>query len=165
MKNYIVTLVLCLFTFVASAQSGYPRIEKDSTGQLIVIMTLAQAQKLDNDSDLLALFEKMEADIADYDYACIKVINEQGQLITSLEREIVNLKEQCQVKDAKVDTLQANINSYIAKEELWKKELQNSKDISEEYKKELRISKWRNIIGGSSSGLIIIGLITALILK
>lgn len=161
----LATILLFLLPLIASAQSGYPRIEKDSAGQVIVIMTLEQAQKLDNDSDLLTLFEKMDADIADYDYACIKVINEQGQVITSMNREIINLKEQCRVKDAKVDTLQANVNTYIAKELIWKKEVENNQKIAEEYKKELRISKWRNIIGGSSSGLIIIGLITALILK
>jgi len=164
MKNTLLAIALFCATWVA-AQTGYPRIEKDSTGQLIVLMTLEQAQKLDNSSDILALFEKMEADIADYDYACIKVINQQGQVITSMEREIKNLKEQVQTKDAKADSLQANISSYIAKEVTWKQETENLKKINEEYKDEIRISKWRNIIGGSSSGLIIIGLITALILK
>jgi hypothetical protein len=161
----LATILLLLLPLFSFSQIDYPRIEKDSTGQVIVIMTLEQAQALDNASDLLALFEKMDADIADYDYACIKVINEQGQVITSMNREILNLKDQCRVKDAKVDTLQANINSYIAKEVTWKKEVENTQKIAEEYKKELRISKWRNIIGGSTSGLIIVGLITALILK
>lgn len=161
----LATILLLLLPLLSIAQIDYPRVEKDSTGQVIVIMTLEQAQSLDNASDLLALFEKMDADIADYDYACIKVINEQGQVITSMNREIINLKEQCRVKDAKVDTLQANINTYIAKEVTWKKEVENTQKIADEYKKELRISKWRNIIGGSTSGLIIIGLITALILK
>ena len=164
MKNLAIFLLL-LLPLLSIAQSGYPRIEQDSTGQSIVIMTLEQAQSLDNASDLLILFEKMDADLADYDYACIKVINQQGQLITAIERENLNLKDLCKVKDAKVDTLQANINSYVAKEVSWKAETENLKKISDEYKDELGRSKWRNIIGGSSSAVIIVGLLTALILK
>jgi hypothetical protein len=165
MKNLLATVLLLLLPLFVTAQSGYPRIEVEPSGDTVVVMTLEQAQQLDNASDLLALFEKMDADIADYDYACIKVINEQGQVITSMSREILNLKEQCKVKDEKVDTLQSNIDAYMAKELLWKKEVENVNKIADEYKDELGRSKWRNIIGGSSAGIIIVGLITALILK
>ena len=55
MKNllFILTLLLSLTSF---SQKSYPRIEKDSLGNKIVIMTYEQAQKVDNSFELLKYF-------------------------------------------------------------------------------------------------------------
>lgn len=155
---FIVTTLLC------NGQITYPRIETDSLGQKIVIMTIEQAQKLDNTSDLLVLFEKLDEELGNYDKTCIEVINKQGQVITSQEIEISKLKELVQVKDKQIDILQRDIAAYIAKEKLFEQELVNLQKISDEYRVELGKQKLRSVIGGSASGLAIIGLIVTLIL-
>ena len=58
MKKLLTTILLAL-SFAASGQIDYPKVETDSLGQKIVIMTIEQAQKLDNSSDLLVLFGKL----------------------------------------------------------------------------------------------------------
>ena len=165
-RKYLLALVVIVIAQLHTfAQSSYPRIETDSLGQSVVVMTVAQAQKLDNAVDLLAMFESMNADIDQYNDACIKVVNDQGKLIESLGQDIASLKELYAVKSTQVDTLQASINLYISKDLLWQGETDNLRKISEEYKDEVRRGKMRSLIGGSASGIIIIGLITALILK
>lgn len=164
MKKSIFLIAFLINAFLCSGQITYPRIETDSLGQKVVIMTIEQAQKLDNSSDLLVLFEKLDEELGNYDKACIEVINKQGQVITSQEIEIGKLKELVQVKDKQIDILQRDIAAYIAKEKLFEQELVNLQKISNEYKVELGKQKLRSVIGGSASGLAIIGLIVTLIL-
>lgn len=164
MKKLLLALLLFTGTLV-HGQGGYPRVETDSTGQVYVIMTLEQAQKLDNAADLLAAFEVAGASTAEADEACIKVVTEQGVLIASLGGEIAELNTLCAVLKGQIDLLSANALDYVAKEKTWEAGTANLQKISEEYRIEARKSKTRSIIGGSSSGLIIIGLLTALILK
>jgi len=63
----ILTLIFATMLFTANAQKSYPCYEKDSTGQVLVVMTIEQAQSLDNNTDLLSLFEKMNSQIGTMD--------------------------------------------------------------------------------------------------
>ena len=73
MKKWVLSLVLLLgIHFQGFSQTEYPKIEQDPAGQTVVVMTLEQAQELDNATDLLALLEVANAKIADLDTLFIR---------------------------------------------------------------------------------------------
>ena len=54
--------IVTLFSSSSFAQTlDYPRYEVDSLGQKVIVMTIEQAMKLDNNSELLTLFEKLNS--------------------------------------------------------------------------------------------------------
>lgn len=162
MKKFILALLL----FAASSVYGqieYPRYEKDSLGQIVVVMTVEQAQKLDNATDLLVLFEKLNSQIAEYDSVCLKVITSKDKVIAEQTIQINKLKEACDSKDQQIIDLQ----KIIAKREETianlDSQLKKSEEIQLVYKKEVRRLKTKMIVGGSIGGLSIIGLIIGII--
>jgi hypothetical protein len=66
MKNIFI-IILSFFALFSSAQIDYPKYSVDSLGQKIVLLTIDQAMRLDNNSELLGLFEKLNSQISDYD--------------------------------------------------------------------------------------------------
>lgn len=165
MKYLIGLFIGLMFTMSSFAQTtDYPKIEKDSTGQVIVLMTIEQAQKLDNTGDLLVLFEKMNAQLGSYDDACIKVVNEQQQVIATQKVQIVELKSQIDIKSQEISNLQKQVENY--KKDLTDCDLQSSnKDkIISDQKDTIRKQKTRMILGGTLGGAAIIALTILLIL-
>ena len=106
MKNFlslIVGLVLSLSAYSQYSQPkiDYPKFETDSNGQQVLVMTIEQAQSLDNSTDLLALLEKQSTQIGQYDSVCVRVINDKEQVIASQKMEIVKLKETLSLTNGK----------------------------------------------------------------
>jgi glucan phosphorylase len=141
----------------------YPRYEVDSLGQKVVVMTIEQAQKLDNDTDLLALFEKLDSDLDDYDSLCVKVIAEKDVVIAQQTVQINQLKELNKNKDAQIDNLLAQINDYKNKEIGYIKEIANKNEEINLHLDKIREQKIKMIVGGGLGGLVIIGLVIAII--
>ena len=81
MKAALVFALLFLFTLTAYSQIEYPRYDKDANGQAIVMLTIEQAQALDNNTDLLFMFEKLNSQIGNYDSICLKLVNEKEKVI------------------------------------------------------------------------------------
>lgn len=161
--------VIFLFTFILMSMSllsqtiEYPRYEVDSLGQKVVVMTIEQAQKLDNDTDLLALFEKLDSDLDDYDSLCVKVIAEKDVVIAQQTVQINQLKELNKNKDAQIDNLLAQINDYKNKEIGYIKEIANKNEEINLHLDKIREQKIKMIVGGGLGGLVIIGLVIAII--
>lgn len=157
-------LIFTMSSFAQTTVTEYPKIEKDSTGQVVVIMTIEQAQKLDNDGDLLVLFEKMNAQLGSYDDACVKVVNEQQQVIATQKIQISELKSQVDIKDKEILNLQSQIKNY--KKDLVDCDTQNSnKDkIISDQKDTIKKQKRKMIFGGTLGGAAIIALTILLIL-
>jgi len=161
--------VIFLFTFILMSMSllsqtiEYPRYEVDSLGQKVVVMTIEQAQKLDNDTDLLALFEKLDSDLDDYDSLCVKVIAEKDVVIAQQTVQINQLKELNKNKDAQIDNLLSQINDYKNKEIGYIKEIANKNEEINLHLDKIREQKIKMIVGGGLGGLVIIGLVIAII--
>jgi uncharacterized protein (DUF3084 family) len=164
MKNLILAFLL-LFSLTAYSQIEYPRFETDSLGRAIVIMTVEQAQALDNNTDLLNLFEKLEAQLGDYDEACIRVIGQKDAVIAFQDIQIKTLKESLDNKDDQIVKLQKEITLNEAKISSFETELKKKNEEIELHKGEVRRVKTNAILGGSISSVGFIGLIIALILK
>lgn len=159
----IMTLMISLSTF---AQNGlYPKIEKDSLGNSVIIMTIKQAMVLDNNSDLLKLYEQLGVDVENYDNSCLKVIDQQGKLISILNIDIATLKSRIDVKDEKIITLQSEVADYVIKNNILNEMVNNRQALVGERDKQITKLKTKLIIGGIGGGAIIIGLITLLITR
>lgn len=158
-------IIMLLFSLVTFSQEKYPRIEKDSLGQEYIIMTTKQAMALDNNSDLLRLYEELGVDIYNYDNSCIKVVDGQNKIIGLLNLELKNLKEQLTVKDEKILVLQKQIADYIMKVGILEAEVSNRKELVVEKDKQIRGLKTKMIIGGVGCTVVIGGLIFAILSK
>lgn len=164
MKKFILAIVLILSSFNVFSQIDYPRYEKDSLGNYIVIMTVEQAQILDNETDLLYLFEQLNSEIVNYDSVCVKVIRDKDEVISQQTLAIGKLKEIVNVKNQEVEVLKntiavkdstiQNLDSQILKGE-------EQLNISKKKIRELKTKMW---IGGSGGSLAIIALVLAIIL-
>jgi peptidoglycan hydrolase CwlO-like protein len=164
MKKLILAIIL-LITFNVSAQIEYPRLEVDSLGQAIVIMTVEQAQQLDNNADLLMLFEKLDGELGKYDEVCIRVIGQKDAVIAVQDLEIKKLKESLTNKDEQITKLQQEVILNEEKNESFTRELAKKDEEIKLHKDEIKRVKVNSVIGGSITSVAIIGLIIALVFK
>lgn len=162
MKNLILSTFLFLFSLNGFSQD-YPRIEKDSLGNQLVIMTLEQAQALDNNTDLLILFEKLDSDINNIDTICVKVINEKDEVINQQTIQISNLKEALDNKDQQILNLQKSNEEKDKSILLLEKVITNKDTEINLHLGEIKRVKKKSLVGGLIGGTSIIGLIIALI--
>jgi hypothetical protein len=137
----------------------YPRFELDSLGQKVVVMTIPQAMKLNNNSDLLEKFEKLSVEMKEYETFCIKVISEKDEVITKLNITIGKLEGQMVIKDDKIEALQGEIFSWMHRNIVIEEQLKNlnkQNDIKDRQINRMETKMW---IGGSLGTLSIIGLV------
>jgi hypothetical protein len=125
----IFTIILTLFSLIALSQE-YPKIEIDEKGQKVVIFTLEQAQKIDNDLEILDLLDRNKIQCDSLNISRLRIIDSQNSKIVILEKSISELEAQSKDKDL----LLANKDQQI-------KNLEESVKIQEEQKciKQLQI--------------------------
>lgn len=160
--KFILTILTFLLSISTFSQE-YPRIEKDSTGQVFVIMTLEQAQVLDNKAEILSLFEDMNIQVGQYDEICLKVINDKEEVIAKQDILIKNLNDLNGNKDDQISNLKNQIESYSLKNLKCEEILENKNKEIDIHKEKIRKQKNRMIIGGSIGGAVISGLILLII--
>lgn len=164
MKRFILTLIFVLAAIVSFCQAiDYPRYDIDSLGQKVVVLTIAQATELDNNSELLGLFEKLNVQLGEYDSVCIKVINEKEKVIALQKIEIACLKEALLNKDQQISALQHEIAGYQAVIAALEGKIRAKDKIIEERERQLRRLKLKAAIGGIGESLMIFGLLVAIV--
>jgi hypothetical protein len=165
MKSLLMLLIgLFISINVFSQGIEYPRYEIDSLGQSVVVMTIEQAQKLDNNSDLLVLFEQLNVQIGTYDSICIKAVNDKNVVISEQKVLIDQLNTNIETKDSTIDALQRQITEYQIREVMYDEQLTNLNSQIYLKDEQIRKMKTKMIIGGSLGGVAIIGLIVAILL-
>ena len=168
MKKFLslmVGLVLSLSVFSQySKPIEYPKFETDSNGQQVIVMTIEQAQALDNSTDLLALMERANSQIGQYDSVCVKVINDKEQVIASQKLEIAKLKESLNNKDQQIKALQGEVAAYLKKILILENEVANRQQVIDEKNLQIRKMKTKMVFGGIGGGVAIIGLVLGLLL-
>ncbi len=168
MKTILSLIVGLIFSLSLSAQVSkpieYPKFEVDSNGEQVVVMTITQAQSLDNGTDLLLLLEKLNTQMGDYDSICIKVINDKDLVIASQKVEISKLRESLNNKDEQIKALQGEVASYLKKIMILEDQLTNRQQVIDEKNLQIRKMKTKMIFGGIGGSVAIIGLVLGLIL-
>jgi hypothetical protein len=165
MKSLLTLLVGLLISInVFSQEIEYPRYEVDSLGQGVVVMTIEQAQKLDNNSDLLVLFEQLNVQIGSYDSICVKAINDKNVVISEQNVLINQLNSNISTKDTTIQSLQEQVTEYQLREVMFNDQLINLNNQIDLKDKFIRKQKTKMIVGGSLGGVAIIGLIVGILL-
>jgi len=86
MKNILILFLF--FTSASYSQVIYPLLKSDSTGQKIVIMTMEQAQKLDNATEYSPILFKEKQDYAKLiDSLCIQTIELKSLEVIAIQEE------------------------------------------------------------------------------
>ena len=162
MKN-LLTLLTLLISVTLFAQVTpeikYPKFEVDSLGQKVVVMTIPQAMKLNNSSDLLEKFEKLSIEMKEYETLCVKVISEKDEAIAKLNITVGKLEGQLVIKDGKIADLQGEILSWIQRNQVLKSQLANQKEQIDIKDKQISKMKTKMWVGGSLGTLAIVGLV------
>ena len=164
MKNIFIILMTLVMTSAFSqvgtgSEIKYPKFEIDSLGQKVIVMTIPQAMKLNNNSDLLEKFEAQDIKIKEYETLCVKVISEKDDVISKLNVTIGKQDGQLLVKDEKIKSLQGEILSWMEKNKVLETQLINRQEVIDEKNKQLSRLKTKMIIGGGLGSLALIGLV------
>ncbi len=166
MKKLFTIIMLLFFTTMFSQftkEIKYPRFEIDSLGQKVIVMTIPQAMKLNNNSNILEKFEKLQAEMQDYEDICIKVINDKDVVISKLNVVISKQDGQLVVKDEKINALQEEIIGWMQRNQVLEKEVINRQSVIDEKNKQLSRLKTKMVVGGIGGSVIIIGLVLSVI--
>ena len=165
MKSLLMLLIgLFISINVFSQGIEYPRYEVDSLGQSVVVMTIEQAQKLDNNSDLLELFEQLNVQIGSYDSVCVKAVNDKNVVISEQKVLIEQLNTNLETKDLTIEALQKQVTEYQLREVMFNEQLVNLNGQIDLKDKQIRKMKTKMIIGGGLGGVAIVGLIVGILL-
>lgn len=166
MKKLFTLLMTLVFTTMFSQVTQkikYPRFEVDSLGQKVIVMTIPQAMKLNNNSNILEKFEQLQAEMQDYENICIKVINEKDEVIAKLDVVITKQDSQLVKKDEKINALQQEIIGWMQKNQVLQTEVVNRQKVIDEKDKQLSRLKTKMVVGGIGGSVVIIGLVLSVL--
>jgi uncharacterized protein (DUF3084 family) len=162
MKKLFTLLMALVFTTMFSQVTQkikYPRFEVDSLGQKVIVMTIPQAMKLNNNSNILEKFEQLQAEMQDYENICVKVINEKDEVIAKLDVVITKQDSQLVKKDEKINALQQEIVGWMQKNQILQIEVTNRQKVIDEKDSQLSRLKTKMVVGGIGGSVVIIGLV------
>lgn len=164
-KYFWITLLhILVFCKISNAQIDYPRYDIDSLGQKVIVMTIEQAQSLDNSSDMLILVEKLNMQLKNSDSICVKVVNDKDVVIAKQKIQITGLKESLNNKDSQIKALQGEIKDHELKEGVLQGEVDNREVVITEKNKQIKKMKLKMIFGGGVGAAIIGGLLFIILL-
>ncbi len=138
---------------VNQLKSDYPKIETDSMGIKVVIMTIEQAQKIDNNLDVLTLLEKAGVQCDSLNKAYLKVIDNLGKQVSILELDVKKLKDQIKDKDLQISNLQDRLNNESISNGLCEEQKNKKDEEIKLLKKEVRKQKRQKVVGFIVGGL------------
>jgi len=162
--KFLLTFISVLFFTVAFSQE-YPRIEKDSLNNDVMVLTIDQAQKLDNDLDLLNLYKSLDDECAKQESVYVQVVNDKDAVIASQKLEISALIEYSENKAAQITVLQNQVNEYKNNNSILQAQVDNRQKVIGEKDLQIGILKSKFRWTGISAVAIITVLTTLLIIK
>ena len=162
MKKLILTLSAIFLISISVFSQDTTRIFKKEdlpqfyvqNGQTIgMILSIEQVQKLDNDTDLLLLLEKMELECDSLSQYYVAVVNEQGRKIYLLELQVSNLLNQGEEKDKLINNLKEQVANKVISEGLSQTQIGNLNKINEGLQDDLRKANFQKTIAWGTTGL------------
>lgn len=162
MKVILIIFFTLIYT-LSFTQNEYPKIELNDKGEKVVVFTLNQAQKIDNDLEILSILEKSKIDSDSLNLSYIKVINSQNAQIILFEKSISELEYKTKDKDTQINNLYTQIENLNESNRMCDNQKSN-KDIQiQNLQNDLEIEKTKKWLFGGSG--IIIGILTILITR
>jgi len=159
MKNIFLVLLLNFFILTTFGQTIFqkedlPQYYIQNGDTIGILLTVEQVQKLDNNTELLTLFEKLSIKCDSLDAYYVKVINNMNDKIGLLDVKIGNITEQNKKQDDIITKLKEQILIKESQLGLCEKQRSNDSTIIKDLKKDLRKSKFKNILGWSAMGVL-----------
>jgi len=148
----IFTIMLMISSILSFSQTDYPRIEIDSLGHKVVVMTIEQAQKIDNNLEILNLLEKQGTQYDSLNVAFLKVVDDLNKQVSLLELNVNKLKDQIMDKDIQISYLQQELSNSESNIKLCEIQKNNDKEEINILKKEVKKQKMQKF-GGFIVGL------------
>jgi peptidoglycan hydrolase CwlO-like protein len=152
----LLTFILMVITFSSFSQN-YPHVEVDSSGRKIVVMTVQQAQKIDNNLEILGLLEKAGVECDSLNKSYLSVIDSQGNQIKLLELDVKTLKSQIMDKDSQISNLQQQLSNSEESNSLCEQQKVNYNEEIKNLKKEVRRQKLQKFGGFVVGAAAIVG--------
>lgn len=157
MKKIILILILSICYII-----GYGQINKQDLPQYYVqngdtigiILSVEQVQKLDNDVELLYMFEMLSIKCDSLDKHYVKVINDMNDVITLKEVSIKNLTTQNATFSSEVDKLKSAIKIKESQLKICEEQRVNDSIAIAMLKQDLKKSKIKNLVSWSSTGFV-----------
>lgn len=158
MKRLLLTLGLILTVMLGFSQSSFvkadlPQYYIQNGDTIGILMTVDQVQKLDNNSELLGLFEKLSIKCDSLDTYYVGVINNMNDKITILNFKVRKQEEAMKKQDNMGNDLKSQVANALFRLDLCEQQRGNDSIIIKGLKQDLTKSKTRNIIGWSTTGV------------
>jgi len=163
MKKIIFTIVTILSTFICKAQDqNLPRYLVENNDTIGIVMSVEQAQSLDNSAELLNLFKQMSINCDMMDTIYIQIINSLEEKVALLEIQKKDLIKQGKEKDIVIDQLQEALGNCQKGRRLCEEQLEIKDEEIKILKKEIFRQKVKKII--SVSGNVALAIVTTIII-
>lgn len=164
MKN-ILLLFAFFLTFNCNSQIvNYPIMVEDSLGSKLILMTLEQAQILDNKSELLELYREAATKLVSMDSIFTIILIDKNEIIAQKKIQIDNLSNLSLNKDSQIVNLKERIDEYKLNKDLLKQELENKDKEIELHVDEVSRLKKRSLFSNIVNGAVIAALVILLVI-
>lgn len=152
MKKLLIIPIL-LLSFLSFSQD-YPRIELTDKGQKVVVFTLEQAQKIDNDLEVYALLKVSRIQCDSLNLSYVKVIDEQRNQIVILksinDQDVKKLSD----KDKQIKNLTDQNANLETNAKLCDVQKENNQKEIDGLKKDINKTKWKSLGSGFLVGIV-----------
>jgi len=144
MRKLLLFLTLTLVSVFSKAQTReLPDYLIEGGDTIGIILSIEQAQKLDNNTELLQLFKQLQIDCDNLEGYYVSIINESNQQIALLEANVTALTLQGQEKDKLAVNLEKQLSNCAKDTVLCNQELKNKNDEIKLLKEDLRKEKFK----------------------
>jgi|APCry1669189665_1035243.scaffolds.fasta_scaffold04455_4 hypothetical protein len=165
MKKLLI-LIFILISFSLKSQTIYPSYYIKNGDTLGVIITIQQAQKIDNDYDLLSLLKEYKTKQDKLDSSYLVVIDNYGKEVATLKLKISTLEDLNNGKNLEIANLKSQIDGYKQDKLLSDLQLAKKDTIISNYKvQNIKLKVQRTVAFGVGGGLTIVGIILLLFVK
>ena len=164
MKKFLLFTLFLLLSILSKAQNNFPHYYIKNGDTIGVVISIKQAQKIDNDYDLLSLLKKSKIEESKVDSAYIVVINNYGQEVAQLKLKISTMDDIDLIKDKEISNLRSQIDEYERDKLLSDLQLAKKDTIIQNYKGQVVKLKLQKTIAFSvGGGLTILGILLLLL--
>lgn len=127
MKKILITILITLSSMILYGQSSnYPKYYIQSGDTIGVIISLDQAQKINNDEDMLVLLQKMRLNCDSVSSDYLLVVDKYNKQVALLNLKIMKLNESESTQIDMINNLKKQIIDYQISEKLSETQLQDS---------------------------------------